>query len=59
MLKDQTLLLKSFVENRAIILAHSLATSSEYGVLAQSREFLSHLTKITIKEEDVLYASDI
>ncbi|MDD5021081.1 MAG: ATP-binding protein [Endomicrobiaceae bacterium] len=54
--KGQTLLLKSFVENRAVILAHSLATSSEYGVLAQSREFLSHLTKITIKEEDVLYA---
>lgn len=55
-INGQTLLLRGFVENRAIILAHTLANSSEYGVTTVSKEFLSHLTKNTIKEEDVLYS---
>lgn len=53
----QTLLLRSFIENRAIILANSLATSSEYGVTTVSKGFLSKLTKNTIKEDDVLYSA--
>lgn len=54
----QSLLLKNFTENRAIILANSLATSSEYGVSSAeiSREFLYHLTKNCLKEEDVIYS---
>lgn len=52
----QTLSLKGSIENRAIILANSLATSSEYGVTTNSKEFLSHLTRNTLKEEDVLYS---
>lgn len=54
----QSLLLKSFTENRAIILANSLATSSEYGVTSSetSKEFLYHLTKNSLKEEDLIYS---
>jgi signal transduction histidine kinase len=54
----QSLLLKNFTENRAIILANSLATSSEYGVSSAetSREFLYHLTKNSLKEEDLIYS---
>lgn len=52
----QSLLLKNFTENRAIILANSLATSSEYGVSASSKEFLARLTKNNLKEEDVIYS---
>ena len=52
----QSRLLKDFTENRAIILANSLATSSEYGVSTSSREFLAHLTKNNLKEEDVIYS---
>ncbi len=52
----QSLLLKNFTENRAIILANSLATSSEHGVLMSSREFLANLTKNNLKEEDVIYS---
>jgi len=52
----QTFILKGSIENRAIILANSLATSSEYGVTTSSKEFLSHLTRNTLKEEDVLYS---
>ena len=52
----QSLLLKNFTENRAIILANSLATSSEHGVLMSSREFLASLTKNNLKEEDVIYS---
>jgi signal transduction histidine kinase len=52
----QSLLLKNFTENRAIILANSLATSCEYGVTTSSREFLAHLTKNNLKEEDVIYS---
>ncbi len=53
---SQTLVLRGSVENKAVILASSLATSGEYGVITSSKEFLSHLTRNTIKEEDVLYA---
>ena len=52
----QSRLLKDFTENRAIILANSLATSSEYGVSTSSKEFLAHLTKNNLKEEDVIYS---
>ncbi|MBO7612132.1 MAG: HAMP domain-containing protein [Elusimicrobia bacterium] len=52
----QSLLLINFTENRAIILANSLATSSEYGVSTSSKEFLAHLTKNNLKEEDVIYS---
>lgn len=52
----QALILKGSIENRAIILANSLASSSEYGVATNSKEFLSLLTKNTLKEEDVLYS---
>ena len=54
----QSLLLKTFTENRAIILANSLATSSEYGVssIETSKEFLYHLTKNSLKEEDLIYS---
>ena len=54
----QSLLLKNFTENRAIILATSLATSSDYAVYAAetSKEFLYHLTKNGLKEEDVIYS---
>lgn len=53
---SQSLVLKGSVENRAIILANSLAISSEYGVITSSKEFLAHLTRNTIKEDDVLYS---
>ena len=54
----QSLLLKNFTENRAIILATSLATSSDYAVSTAetSKEFLYHLTKNSLKEEDVIYS---
>ena len=54
----QSLLLKNFTENRAIILANSLATSSEYAVSSSetSKEFLYHLTKNSLKEEDLIYS---
>ena len=59
-IKGQSLLLKNFTENRAIILANSLATSGEYAVssssLETSREFLYHLSKNSLKEEDVIYS---
>ncbi len=55
--KAQSLLLKNFTENRAIILATSLATASEYGVSASSREFLARITKDNLKEEDVIYSA--
>ncbi|MBQ3835451.1 MAG: HAMP domain-containing protein [Elusimicrobia bacterium] len=53
---SQSLVLKGSVENRALVLANSLAMSSEYGVITSSKEFLAHLTRNTIKEEDVLYS---
>ncbi|MBQ1610206.1 MAG: HAMP domain-containing protein [Elusimicrobia bacterium] len=52
----QSLLLKNFTENRAIILANSLARSCEHGVLISNRELLSSITKNNLKEEDVIYA---
>lgn len=54
----QSLLLKNFTENRAIILANSLATSSEYAVssIETSKDFLYHLTKNSLKEEDLIYS---
>ena len=52
----QSLLLKNFTENRAIILANSLATASEYGVSTSSKEFLANLAKNNLKEEDVIYS---
>ena len=53
---SQSIVLKNSIENRAIILANSLSSSSEYGVITSSKEFLAHLTRNTIKEEDVLYS---
>ncbi len=54
----QSILLKNFTENRAIVLANSLATSCEYAVSSSepSREFLYHLVKNSLKEEDVIYS---
>jgi len=52
----QSLLLKSFTENRIISLANSLAISSEYGVSTSSIDFLVNLTKNTLKEDDVIYS---
>ena len=54
----QSILLKNFTENRAIVLATSLATSSEYAVSSSepSKDFLYHLAKNSLKEEDVIYS---
>ena len=52
----QTILLKGFVESKAETLARTLASSSEYSVLSLSREVLSHLTRNTINQDDVLYS---
>lgn len=52
----QSLLLKSFTENRIISLANSLAVSSEYGVTTSSIDFLSSLTKNALKEDDIIYS---
>ena len=55
-IKAQTILLKSFVESKAELLAKTLASSSEYSVLSQSKEVLSHLTRNNINQDDVLYS---
>jgi len=55
-INGQSLLLQSSIENKGIIIAHSLAASCEYGVVAKNHDFLSSLTKDTIKKEDVLYS---
>ena len=52
----QSILMKDFIERKAETLARTLATSSEYSVLSLSREVLSHLTRNTINQEDVLYS---
>ena len=51
-------MLKAFAENRAIVLATSLASSSEYAVSAAEPniEFLHHLTKNALKTEEIVYA---
>lgn len=55
----QTLILKNFIENRIAILAKSVATSSEYAVSSPepSMEFLYHLGKNSLKEENVIYSA--
>ncbi len=54
----QTLLLKNFTENRAIILANSLARSSEvvFSSNGIDLEFLRILVKNSLKEEDLIYS---
>ena len=53
----QSILLKNFTENRAIVLANSLAKSTEYAFSSSEPniEFLYHLAKNGLKEEDVIY----
>lgn len=51
-----SLSLRSSIENKGIIIAHSLAGSCEYGVVAKNHDFLLSLIKDTIKKEDVLYS---
>lgn len=55
----QTRILKNFIENRIAILAKSVATSSEYAVSSPepSMEFLYHLGKNCLKEENVIYSA--
>lgn len=55
----QTRILKKFIENRIAILAKSVATSSEYAVSSPepSMEFLYHLGKNCLKEENVIYSA--
>ena len=55
-ISGQSLLLQSSIENKGIIIAHSLSGSCEYGVVAKNYDFLTSLTKDTIKKDDVLYA---
>lgn len=55
-INGQSLLLQSSIENKGIIIAHGLAGSCEYGVVAKNHDFLLSLTKDTIKKDDVLYA---
>lgn len=55
-INGQSLSLHSSIENKGIIIAHSLASSCEYGVVAKNHDFLSSLTRDTIKKEDVLYS---
>ena len=52
----QSKLLEGFIESKAETLARTLASSSEYSVLSLSREVLSHLTRNTMNQEDVLYS---
>lgn len=55
-ISGQSLLLQNSIENKGIIIAHGLAGSCEYGVVAENYDFLLNLTKDTIKKDDVLYA---
>ena len=55
----QSLFLKNFIENRIIILANSVASSSLFAVSSypqgSSSEFLYHLGKSGLREENVMY----
>ena len=55
----QALLLKASIDNRVIILANSLATSSEYAVSSTqpNKEFLYHLGKNCLKEPNIVYSA--
>ena len=52
-------LLKDFTESRVLALAESITKSSEYAIASSEPniEFLHHLTKDSLKNEDILYST--